>query len=400
MERLTQEQQDFIYDKTDGLELVCITVHGSVLYGLNYADSDIDVKAIYLPSKTDLLLGNALKTTNHKCDEHDIEIEIKSLSSFIKSLGKCDTNCMDMIHTPENMTLSTTDLWTDICSLRECVYAKNMKGIIGYIKTHTHKYSNKIQRLDEMKAFLSYLELVGLPVKFKDSFVYDLLSDGTLKYKYITLGTQHSDHEQAFVEVCGKKYTETWTIQVIMDAVQSEISRYGKRTNTGSNNGYDTKALSHALRALVQVEDLVINRTISFPLKELDLIKKVKFNEMELEDVMSLLEERFERVTTLLDESDLPEFNDLSPIMKLLEEYYFGKEIDITTMKKYDTTDASIIPFHVDLIITKTGEYPSVAGSIYQRIGHVCDNENSVCVLNTKCRNTLWIDWDDIEPLD
>jgi len=398
MERLTHAQQDFIYDKTDGLDLVCITIHGSVLYGLNQADSDIDIKAIYLPSKTDLLLGDALKTTQHKCDEHNIEIEIKSLSSFIKSLGKCDTNCLDMIHTPEDMTLLTTELWTDICSLRECVYAKNMKGIIGYIKTHVHKYSNKIQRLDEMKDFLDYLEQAGASLKFKDSFVHDLLAEGTLKYKYITLGTQYSDHEQAFVEVCGKKYTDTWTIQTIMDAVQGEISRYGKRTNDGSNNGYDTKALSHALRVLVQVDDLVVNRTISFPLKEVELVKKVKFNEMELEDVMTLLDERFERVTRLLEESDLPEFNDLSPIMKLLEEYYFGK--DAPVIGKYDTSDANTIPFDTDLIISKTGEYPEIDGSVYRRTGSIFDDVDSVSVRNTKARRTTWIDWDDIEPLD
>jgi hypothetical protein len=324
---LTKPQQDFILEKTKGLDLLCITLHGSTLYGLDHPDSDIDMIAVYLPSKTDLVFGNNCKTSKYKDEENNIELEIKSIQSFITSLGKCDTNCLDMIHTPDYLTFYNTSLWKNIKALRKCVYAKNMKGIIGYIKTHTHKYSNKIQRLQELCELEKYLNDFKTTVDISNYRLKDSSIDSWVEYKkfeYIKLGVMYGDHEQSFLEVCGKKYTMTWSLSTVLDAVQSEIQRYGQRTNSGRGTGYDTKALSHALRSLVQVEDLVTNHNISFPLMEVDLVRKVKFNKMSLEDVMDLLEVRFTKVNTLLDKSNLPEFNDITPITNLLEEYYFG----------------------------------------------------------------------------
>ena len=42
----------------------------------------------------------------------------------------------------------------ELKSYKSDLYAKNMKGIVGYIKTHAKKYSNKIDRLNEMKSVL------------------------------------------------------------------------------------------------------------------------------------------------------------------------------------------------------------------------------------------------------
>lgn len=325
---INEAQLLFLKDKLSKYNLACVTVHGSTLYGLNHAESDVDIKAVYLPSKVDLLMGNSLKNFNYKNDDLGVEIEIKSLPSFITSLGKCDTNCLDMIHTSDNMTLLSTPLWEGIRSLRSCVYAKNMKGILGYIRTHTHKYSNKIQRLEELTKLQNFLSSFDTSVDIKN---YSLKQSCLSKWldsnslKYIKLGTIHSDHEQEFLEVCGKKYTMTWSVETVLDAVSAEIKRYGKRTNSGSDVGMDLKALSHALRALVEVEDLVVNREISFPLKEVELVRKVKFGGMVLDEIIELIEQRFDKVNELIDQSDLPEFNDLTPMLNILEGHYFGK---------------------------------------------------------------------------
>ena len=326
IDRLTKEQCKFLDDKLTGYETICVTIHGSTLYGLEHSGSDLDIKAVYVPTRKDLLLGNGNKTYNHKCDELGIEIEIKSLPSFIKSLEKCDTNCLDMINTPNVMTLRSSDLWESIKQNSKCVYAKNMKGIIGYIKTHTHKYSNKIQRLEELVKLQEYLLYLRHYHNIKTRRLVDINLSAWITnndFKYISLGTQYSDHEQAFLEVCGKKYTLTWSVATVLDAVTAEINRYGKRTNSGTESGMDGKALSHALRGIVEVKDIIENNSITFPLREAELVRKVKFNQIPLDEVIELLDIRFNEVNDMIDNSDLPEFNDLSPIFKLLEDFYF-----------------------------------------------------------------------------
>ena len=98
---LTNEQMEWLSEQLKDYNVLSATVHGSWLYGLEREGSDVDVKVVYLPEFEDLLMGDSIKTFNKKSDELDIEVEIKSLPSFIKSCKSVDTNCMDILHTPK-----------------------------------------------------------------------------------------------------------------------------------------------------------------------------------------------------------------------------------------------------------------------------------------------------------
>lgn len=323
---LTKEQKEWLDSKLDKVNPVYVGFHGSHLYGLAHEKSDIDIKVIYLPSKEELILGNAIKTYNHKNNDLDIEVEVKSLSSFLKSVSSVDTNCVDLLHTPDEMILYKDPIWDEMVKHRKVMYAKKMKGLIGYIKTHTHKYNNKIDRLDEMNWLLGLAE--GVVVSNPDDTVKDLAECSEFtdkKLKYIKPVTLVKDHEQQYLEVCGKKYIYTWSIKELIKALEHEVNRYGKRTNEGSDKGMDTKSLSHALRVLSETEEIIETRDIKFPLREREYIMKVKMNKVGVEEVMEDIDKRFNKVMKILEESDLPEEVDLSLMYKSLTDYYFSK---------------------------------------------------------------------------
>lgn len=165
---LTEEQHEWLLEILSDFDCIFVSIHGSWLYGLNREGSDIDIKAIYAPSRSEILLGEANKTFNKKNDVLDIEIEIKSLSSFLKSAKSCDTNCIDLLHTPDNLTLLSTPMWSSIRGNRKNLYAKNMKGLIGYVKVHTSKYTNKIDRYNEMVELQEELSFIDNETKLKD----------------------------------------------------------------------------------------------------------------------------------------------------------------------------------------------------------------------------------------
>ena len=147
---ITKEQMNWLEETIAPYDCVVVVIHGSHLYGVSREGSDIDIKVIYAPNKKDMLLGDSNKTYNKKNDELDIEVEIKSLTSFLKSAEKCDTNVFDMLHAPDTMLLYKSEMWEGLVEHKEDLYARNMKGLIGYIKVHTKKYTNKIDRLNEM----------------------------------------------------------------------------------------------------------------------------------------------------------------------------------------------------------------------------------------------------------
>lgn len=317
---LTNAQMEWLDKQLEGLDILSASVHGSWLYGLEREGSDVNVKVIYTPTFDDLLMGESIKTFNKKNDELDVEVEIKSLPSFVKSCKSADTNCVDLLHTPEDLQIITTSLWEEIKSLRECMYAKNMKGIVGYIKTHSAKYTNKINRFNEIKDLLEELTFIEDHVSLKDTTLPEIIN--RKEYKFVKVVTLVTDHEQQYIEVCGKKYILTWESKLLKDALQVEIDRYGKRTAKGSGDGMDTKALSHSLRVLSQLKELAEQQTITFPLKEADYIKKVKLGEVDVETVMTDIDKRYEECMTLLEESNLPENINIDKMLSVLKGIY------------------------------------------------------------------------------
>tara|TARA_R110000744_G_scaffold170264_4_gene288431 strand:- start:1176 stop:1502 length:327 start_codon:yes stop_codon:yes gene_type:complete len=102
-----------------------------------------------------------------------------------------------------------------------------------------------------------------------------------------------------------------------------ELRRYGNRTKSGVSVGLDTKALSHAVRALCQLEEIVTEGTITFPLKDRGHIMFIKNGTIPLNRVMEEIDIRYERCMDLLNKSDLPAESDISGIISVVKGYVF-----------------------------------------------------------------------------
>lgn len=321
---LNEKQLDWLNEVTERFDIISTTVHGSHLYGLNREGSDVDIKVIYVPSFVDMLMGDSNKTYNKKNDELDIEVEIKSLTSFLKSASKGDTNCVDIIHTPVGLQITTSPVWEELKILRSCLYAKDMRGMLGYIKTHTSKYSNKIDRFNEMNTLMSIINKhsVGGKVDTVADVCFWIKAEGIL-FKYIKESSLVSDHEQSFLEVCGKKYTQTWKLHLLTEALDVSINTYGNRTDSGSKKGMDTKSLSHALRVLYEIKQITEEGELTFPLKESEYILKVKVGDVEdREEVNSKIHDMYEECIQSLEDSSLPQKVDVSPMVDLFKRYF------------------------------------------------------------------------------
>jgi len=143
-------------------------------------------------------------------------------------------------------------------------------------------------------------------------------------FKYVKPVTLVQDHEQKYFEVCGKKYIYTWSVSQLVSAMENEIKRYGKRSNSGLDTGLDTKSLSHALRVLIQLKELLVKRDIKFPLEECEYVKKVKLGEVESrQEVIDTIDNLYEECIMLLENStDLPEHPSVENMKSVIVDYY------------------------------------------------------------------------------
>jgi hypothetical protein len=78
-------------------------------------------------------------------------------------------------------------------------------------------------------------------------------------------------------QVCGKTFQESAAIGYTLPILENFYDDYGHRAKLAAENkNIDWKAISHALRAAFQTKEILINGTITFPLKEAPVLLNVK----------------------------------------------------------------------------------------------------------------------------
>lgn len=302
---------------------------GSHLYGTANENSDLDYKGIFMPTKELILLNRVPKsysrnTKNNnrgKNTSDDIDIEIYSLHYFIKLACEGQTVALDMLHAPNAMIVTSSPVWDLIVENRDKFYTKNLKAFIGYARRQAAKYGIKGSRLNAAKSVIDVLE------RFSPSWTlasaWPELPRGEHLY---FLGENPNGIRQ--YQVCGKVLQETQKIDYALGIVRKFHDAYGRRAQQAANNeNVDWKAVSHALRAAYQVEELLTDKTITFPLKQAKHLLAIKNGELDfLTEVSPALEDLMGKVEVLSEKSDLPKKPDRKFwdqfIIKTIEEYY------------------------------------------------------------------------------
>lgn len=335
MFKLTYAQNSYIYKQVKDLNVEYIGIGGSHQYGLAHEGSDIDIKVVYTPTVRDMLKGNTIRSWKLEDKDLNIEIEVISFPSFLMSITASDTNCFDMIHNHEHFILFNSPIWDQLVAKRKDLYAKNMRGFVSYIKSHTTKFTNKIERFDEMNELLEKLGDYALNTPVADTDIPAWVD--AKAFKYIHIGTMFTNHEQAFLEVCGKKYTQTWSVETVRDTLSALIRKYGCRTKMGSKSGMDSKGLSHAYRVMIQLSCIIHNGDLTFPLINTKLIMDMKMGVTSYEAAIKEIDIMYDEVIGDLAASELPEFGDTEGMYNLVEDYIV-KSVDKCPPHRQNTT--------------------------------------------------------------
>lgn len=291
------------------LNLIVKMKFGSHLYGTNSENSDLDFKGIFLPSEREILLNKVPKQYNFstkksggKNTNEDIDNEIFSLHYFIQLACEGQTVAMDMLHAPENMFEYSNFIWRTIQENRSKFYTKNLTAFIGYARRQAARYGIRGSRLNTVREILDILGQKYPTEKLQE--FWDELPELEHTHK-----KEKDKNGIDLYEVCGKKFQKTVQSQYVFESLSKFEQEYGQRAIQAANNqGIDWKAVSHAVRAALQIKELLTDNTITFPLKEAELVKKIKYGKMDyLTEVAPYLEDLMDEVEDLKNKSKLPE---------------------------------------------------------------------------------------------
>jgi len=327
----------YLLKKKGGLKMKRIVsmLYGSYLYGTYTKDSDIDLKGIYMPSFKDFYLDRIIKEKNNstkkssedrKNTKEDLDYSIYTFQYFIKLAIENQTVAIDMLHVPNSMIFQSSNLWEKIVKNREKFYSKNITTFISYVQNQASKYGIRGSKLNNAKIFLEFLENLNPESRLKEHWDQIPINEHIL---YID--SEKDEIKQ--IEVCNKKFQETSKISHIKQIIEKFIDVYGERAQQAAENkGIDWKAISHAIRILFEVKELFKDKTITFPLKEAELLKSIKLGFLDyINEVLPLLENLTDEVYKLVKKSDFPEKVDETYwenfVYKNVEKYFKTGEI-------------------------------------------------------------------------
>jgi len=318
---------EVVRELLDGRELVVLMKFGSHLYGTDTEHSDVDYKGVFLPSKEDLILQKAQPTINHssgdekgKNTKDDIDVELFSLHQFIKLACEGQTAQIDMIHAPCEMIIESSLHWSYITINKEQFYHKNLSAFVDYARKQAAKYGIKGSRLDAVTRAIEYLNTRPDDEKLAD--IWDCLPLGEHIAQHPATDDSVKPDRYRMYEVCNRKFQETAKVKYTRDALQLVYEKYGARAMAAKNNeNIDWKALSHALRAAFQLEELFTTGTIVFPLKSADFLRQVKLGELDYTtEVAPLIEEKMDQIEVLSENSGFSE----EPNFEFWKEFIMG----------------------------------------------------------------------------
>lgn len=315
------------------VRVLYLTKSGSHLYGTNDDKSDTDFKGVYLPAKSNLLLGDYPEYINadtNKSNEanssDDIDCHLDSLHKWVGLLAKGETNAIDtlfsmwsdsMVYCDSNFVKVVKDNYLKLIT-------RNPHAFVGYCISQTRKYNVRGERYLELEFFIEelesyvksfeHLQLQAANCKISaygtDIFIRQTLAEMSSKYiQFVDApAPRGTEGNWTYLEVLGRKFAPTVSLEYLLENITKYRDDYGNRVKQGSP--VDWKAMSHAVRVILEVEELLSTKHIQFPLKDRQYIYAVKRGNINLDDVQQFLTEKIDNVDALLETTDLPKSQD------------------------------------------------------------------------------------------
>lgn len=313
-------------------------VYGSYLFGTNIESSDRDFKAVCLPSASDILLQKVRKVGHNASSAErnqpgQEDIEFLSLQHYLKMLCQGQTIAVDMAFVPEDYYVEGTrePEWYAVQNNLGRFIHSNVSTFTSFALSQVRRYSVKAERLTAAEAahgFFSAMEGLHGPNTKVGEVRMDLMgmacehSGDIMSFPQIINPSRNGVGIQHF-ECCDRKVPMGATVKEAAKIYQKVTEFYGKRARLAQQmGGQDWKALMHAVRIVLEAEELLLRGEITFPRPEASLLLQIRQGELPHEKVMELIETGLEIVELAQVATDLPEQPDYDFADELVESFH------------------------------------------------------------------------------
>lgn len=232
------------------------SVVGSVAYGLNDENSDIDIAGVMIPGK-EYFYG--IKSFE-QYQGYETDKTIYNIKKIIKLIIDNNPNCLDLLCPPEKCIIKNTSYWKQIMDSADLFISKKCKFTYsGYaisqlkrIKTHRKYLLNKVipqkpNRKDFNLSDVSIFQTAQLKSLINIEALYKYVEDNKKTYFINELDDVYSNH----VIPIFKKYISNDRSEVLHYIQQTLLSQLNTFKQLGLNNYIKDEYIVHAENELL-----------------------------------------------------------------------------------------------------------------------------------------------------
>lgn len=272
--------------------------YGSKLYGTNTPTSDTDLKVVYLPDLSDLIMLRKPKIFKNRFDannnnitdpttpmpDNGVEVEYFPLQTFAMDFVAGQTYAVEMVYAiingPEDVSQITpfgaTTGFKVFCEMMAEQFSnREVYSMVGFAAKQTMDYVTRGERLNDAKAVRDAIYAAYDMCAEKDLEKIRLdreLGTGVTVLDFVSMtsnlkiGSSENNNKMIrTLELNGRSYLETSSLAHVLRAVDKLITGYGERSTRAAESSVDFKSLSHAVRVYEQAIELLDTGSLTFP---------------------------------------------------------------------------------------------------------------------------------------
>jgi len=332
-------------------ELIYLSQYGSHLYGLNTENSDLDFRGVYIPTLDDIILHKDKDEINTelevevecyeeidkvingfplkgavKAKKVKVDVKIFSLQKFIQLCSKADTNALDLLFSwtnkdTESYLYAVSDYINPMAQIvtykNKLINTDRLESPITYAFKQATKYGLKGERLKVLQNVLQGTK--NFLKEWKDVIVtpqvhhlleddyYELNINSLIDNKHVKIDELDNKGKlEKYLYVCGVQHQFNLELDKFIKRIEEKINKeYTSQRTIDAKDGNDWKALSHAIRVLLEIKELLDTGNIQFPLKDKEFLLDIKQGKVEREFIDNFFNQELSNILEGVQKNEL-----------------------------------------------------------------------------------------------
>lgn len=307
-------------------DLLYLTQYGSHLYGTNTENSDLDYRGIFIPKIRDLVLKRDVDEYNTELNMNNIKVDVKlfSIHKFIKLCSKADTNALDLLfsYNPERKDIQqyvyNKEQYYEngilahpyipfiefLINRGKLINTDRLESPCSYAFKQATKYSLKGTRRNTILQILDKCKLLS-DLHTVEDLTELLLNGNFIDGKHVRIDELDNKGKiEKYLYICGVQHQFNLTLDKFKQRLQDKLDKeYISQRTIDACDGNDWKALSHAIRVLYEIKELLETGNITFPCSK--LILDIKQGLISREEIDNIFEKEFNNILNKIQENTL-----------------------------------------------------------------------------------------------